>query len=117
MWPVAVRSAVVSRSSASSTRTILRLISESDEHGTLASSLQKTGLLERLDLDGEGGFTLFAPTDAAFELLFRDLGKNVSDVLGPDKLRDLLMYHFMSGQVITASLFFTLSAIICRCLR
>ena len=55
-------------------------------------------------LSGPGSFTLFAPTDAAFEAVAADLGVNLDDLLNtlatdPALLKDVLLYHVVSGKV------------------
>ena len=64
---------------------------------TLVAALQATGLDTVLD-DPESTFTVFAPTDAAFALL----GQDTIDALlaDPDTLRDILLYHVVSGSEI-----------------
>ena len=64
---------------------------------TLVAALQATGLDTVLD-DQESTFTVFAPTDAAFALL----GQDAIDALlaDPDTLKDILLYHVISGSEI-----------------
>jgi transforming growth factor-beta-induced protein len=64
---------------------------------TLVTALQATGLDTVLD-DPESTFTVFAPTDAAFALL----GQDTIDTLlaDPDTLKDILLYHVISGSEI-----------------
>ena len=64
---------------------------------TLVAALQATGLDTVLD-DQESTFTVFAPTDAAFALL----GQDTIDALlaDPDTLKDILLYHVISGSEI-----------------
>lgn len=57
--------------------------------GTLATALTEAGLVD--DLQGKGPFTVFAPTDAAFAEL--------AAVPDGDALRDVLLYHVVSGAV------------------
>jgi uncharacterized surface protein with fasciclin (FAS1) repeats len=65
---------------------------------TLASLLQKAGLAGTLE--GEGPFTVFAPTDAAFakvpKATLASLAKNKA------KLRAVLLYHVVKGKVTAA---------------
>lgn len=63
---------------------------------TLASLLGKAGLVETLK--GDGPFTVFAPTDAAFAKLPKDLVAKVTS----DKalLTKVLTYHVVSGKVL-----------------
>jgi transforming growth factor-beta-induced protein len=62
---------------------------------TLASLLQKAGLVDTLK--GPGPFTVFAPTDAAFA----KVPKATLDALAADpaKLKAVLLYHVVSGSV------------------
>jgi len=67
---------------------------------TLVSLVQQAGLADTLATGGP--FTVFGPTDAAFE----KLPKKVLDKLMNDKklLADVLMYHVVSGKVYSSSL-------------
>jgi transforming growth factor-beta-induced protein len=62
---------------------------------TLASLLEKAGLVDTLK--GPGPFTVFAPTDAAFA----KVPKATLDALAADpaKLKAVLLYHVVSGSV------------------
>lgn len=69
---------------------------------TLAAALQAAGLVETLK--GEGPFTVFAPTDAAFAAL---PAGTVDDLLKPenkDKLVAILTYHVVPGKVMSTDL-------------
>jgi uncharacterized surface protein with fasciclin (FAS1) repeats len=59
---------------------------------TLVAALEATGLDEALM--GEGPFTVFAPTDDAFEAL----GIPAEDLLANPDLADILLYHVVSGR-------------------
>jgi uncharacterized surface protein with fasciclin (FAS1) repeats len=64
---------------------------------TLAKALQAGGLVETLK--GDGPFTVFAPTDAAFAAL---PAGTLDDLLKPEnkaKLADILKYHVVKGSV------------------
>lgn len=64
---------------------------------TLLTALEKAELLETLQ--GEGPFTIFAPTDAAFAKLPQDA---VQDLLKPENqevLIKILTYHVVPGKV------------------
>jgi uncharacterized surface protein with fasciclin (FAS1) repeats len=56
---------------------------------TLATALTEAGLVD--ELQGAGPFTVFAPTDAAFAKL--------AALPSGDALRDVLLYHVVSGAV------------------
>ena len=66
---------------------------------TLAAALEATGLVPVL-ADEKATFTVFAPTDEAFAAL----GQETIDALlaDPDTLRDILLYHVISGQSVNA---------------
>ncbi len=67
---------------------------------TLAAALEAAGLVSTLK--GEGPFTVFAPTDAAFARL---PSGTVDTLLKPEnkqKLVDILTYHVVPGKVMAA---------------
>lgn len=65
---------------------------------TLATALQKAGLVETLK--GQGPFTVFAPTDAAFAKVPKDqLDALLAD---KDKLAAVLTYHVVPGKVMAS---------------
>ena len=67
---------------------------------TLAAALQAAGLVDTLK--GQGPFTVFAPTDAAFAKLPKG---TVEELLKPEnkaKLTAILTYHVVAGKVMAA---------------
>ncbi len=80
---------------------ITEIVMESEEHNTLATALELAGLLGALE--GEGPFTLFAPTDNAFDALPEGL---LDDLLGDPEgaLADILLYHVAEGFVLSTDL-------------
>jgi len=65
---------------------------------TLLAALDTAGLTETVaDLDSS--FTVFAPTDAAFEALLSQLDIEASDLLALPNLADILLYHVLAGEV------------------
>ena len=62
----------------------------------LAEALTSTGLVAVLQ--GEGPFTVFAPTDAAFEA-FETANPGVLSSLSNEELSNILLYHVASGWV------------------
>ena len=69
---------------------------------TLAAALSAAGLVETLK--GEGPFTVFAPTGAAFAAL---PAGTVEELLKPenkDKLIAILTYHVVAGKVLSTDL-------------
>lgn len=67
---------------------------------TLVQALVKANLVDALS--GTGPFTVFAPTNDAFNALFATLGVSGIDALTADQLSPILLYHVVSGNV-TAS--------------
>ena len=71
------------------------------ELSTLVEAVKAAGLAETLQ--GEGPFTVFAPTNAAFEAL---PAGTLEDLLKPenkDKLAQILSYHVIQGDEVTSS--------------
>jgi transforming growth factor-beta-induced protein len=62
---------------------------------TLAAALTKAGLVGALK--GDGPFTVFAPTDAAFAAALEALGVTAEQLLARDDLADILKYHVVAG--------------------
>jgi uncharacterized surface protein with fasciclin (FAS1) repeats len=68
---------------------------------TLAAAVTAAGLVATLQ--GDGPFTVFAPTDAAFA----DIQSEVDKLLKPEnksKLAKILTYHVVSGKTMAADL-------------
>lgn len=63
----------------------------------LVEAVAKAGLVDALK--AEGPFTVFAPTNAAFEALFAQLGVNGISDLTAEQLTPILLYHVVSGNV------------------
>jgi len=63
----------------------------------LVQAVVKADLVETLK--GNGPFTIFAPTNAAFEALFAQLGISGVDALTAEQLAPILKYHVVSGNV------------------
>ena len=51
-------------------------------------------------LDGDGPFTVFAPTDEAFERLLDDLDATPAELLDRDDLAEILQLHVVSGRAL-----------------
>ncbi|WP_246022751.1 fasciclin domain-containing protein [Cognatilysobacter terrigena] len=74
----------------------------SKDHTTLVAAVKAAGLVDTLK--GAGPFTVFAPTNAAFDKLPKG---TVDTLLKPDKKADLtkvLTYHVVPGKVDAAAL-------------
>ncbi|OJF92213.1 hypothetical protein AX762_02750 [Alkalibacterium sp. 20] len=68
----------------------------------LVAALQEAELVETLQ--GEGPFTVFAPTNAAFETLLGELDITADELLAQPDLEQILTYHVVSGNVLAADL-------------
>ena len=75
--------------------TIVQTAVAAGQFTTLAALLQQTGLAETLS--GPGPFTVFAPTDAAFAKVPPETLRALA--ADPAKLRQVLLYHVVSGAV------------------
>ena len=80
--------------------TVADIIADSDDHFVLAAVLDSTGLDETLA--GEGPFTVFAPTDAAFDLI--DPLTLIDILQDNDLLTSILTYHVAGGNVLSTDL-------------
>ena len=73
----------------------------------LTELLTTAGLKETLS--GPGPFTVFAPTDAAFEAVAAQLGVNLEDlkntvIADPKLLKEILLYHVVPGSISAADM-------------
>jgi transforming growth factor-beta-induced protein len=66
------------------------------DFSVLVAALTKADLVGVLD--GDGPFTVFAPTNDAFTALLADLGVSGLDDLTADQLRPILLNHVLAGQ-------------------
>ena len=78
-------------------KNIIQNASESKDHTTLVAAVKAAGLVPTLE--GKGPFTVFAPTNEAFEKLPNG---TVDTLLKPEnkkKLTMILTYHVVAGKV------------------
>ncbi len=83
-------------------KNIVENASNSKDHTTLVAAVKAAGLVETLS--GTGPFTVFAPTNAAFEKL---PAGTVDTLLKPESkkgLTDILTYHVVAGKQDAASI-------------
>jgi transforming growth factor-beta-induced protein len=73
-----------------------------DNFSILVQAVVKAGLVDVLN--GTGPFTIFAPTNAAFEALFAQLGVTGISQLTAEQLIPILQYHVVSGNVRSTTL-------------
>ncbi len=74
----------------------------SKDHQTLVSAVKAAGLVDTLS--GKGPFTVFAPTDAAFEKLPSGTVKALVQPENKQKLTSILTYHVVPGKMTAADL-------------
>jgi len=77
--------------------TVVDLAVSNGGFGSLVSALLRADLATTLQ--GEGPFTVFAPTDAAFTGLMSDLSVASLDDIPLETLKNVLLYHVVSGNV------------------
>jgi uncharacterized surface protein with fasciclin (FAS1) repeats len=78
--------------------TIVDVASAAGGFTTLLAAAEAAGLVETLM--GDGPFTVFAPTDEAFAALPE--GSLESLLADPEALKQILLYHVVSGSVLAA---------------
>ena len=74
----------------------------SEDFETLVAAVQAAGLVETLK--GDGPFTIFAPTDAAFEALPEGTLEELLKPENKDQLVAILTYHVVPGKVMSTDL-------------
>jgi len=82
--------------------TVVNIALDNENFTTLVQAVVKAGLVDVLN--GEGPFTVFAPTNAAFDALFTQLGISGIDDLTAEQLVPILTYHVVSGNVLSTDL-------------
>lgn len=73
-----------------------------ENFSTLVTALQAAGLVETLQ--GDGPFTVFAPTNAAFEALPEGTLESLLLEENRDQLIQILTYHVVPGKVMSGDL-------------
>ncbi|TCO76687.1 fasciclin domain-containing protein [Chromatocurvus halotolerans] len=76
---------------------IVEIAVGNDDFSTLVAALKAAGLVDVLS--GEGPFTVFAPTNAAFDKLPEGTVESLLKPENKQKLTDILTYHVVSGKV------------------
>lgn len=94
--------ALATSATAMEEKNIVEIAAGNDSFETLVAAVQAAGLAETLM--GEGPFTVFAPTDEAFEAL---PAGTVEELLKPenrDQLVSILTYHVLPGNYTAATI-------------
>jgi uncharacterized surface protein with fasciclin (FAS1) repeats len=80
---------------------IVETAAANSDFSTLVAAVQAAGLVDTLE--GDGPFTVFAPTNEAFAAALDALGITAEELLADtDTLTQILTYHVLSGQVLAA---------------
>lgn len=84
-------------------QTIAEIAAETADFSTLVTALNRTGLTATLD--GTGQFTVFAPTNAAFQTFFSSLGSGVTvDNVDVNVLKNILLNHVIASEITSADI-------------
>jgi len=81
---------------------IVEIATSTDDFSILVEALTKADLVTALQ--GDGPFTVFAPTNQAFENLFSKLGVDGIDDLSAEALTPILLYHVVAADAKSSSL-------------
>lgn len=93
---------VISASNSSSSSTVVEIAVSNPDFSILVEAVKKANLVDALS--AEGPFTVFAPTNEAFENLFSKLGVDGVKDLTAEQLTPILTYHVVSGKVMSTDL-------------
>jgi uncharacterized surface protein with fasciclin (FAS1) repeats len=81
--------------------TIVDIAVGNEDFSTLVAAVQAAGLVDALN--GEGPYTVFAPTNEAFAAALEALGISAEDLLADtETLTSILLYHVVEGKVMAA---------------
>jgi uncharacterized surface protein with fasciclin (FAS1) repeats len=83
-------------------KTVVDIAVGSADHTTLVAAVTAAGLVETLS--GTGPFTIFAPTNAAFDALPKGTVEGLLKPESKDKLTSILTYHVVAGNVLSSQL-------------
>ena len=86
--------------SPASSETITEIVAGNPEFSTLLAAVEAAGLAETLS--GDGPFTVFAPTDAAFAELPAETLEALLQPANQDQLAAILTYHVVPAEVMAA---------------
>ena len=84
----------------SSKQNIVELALATPQLSTLVTALKAASLVDTLT--GDGPFTVFAPTNTAFDALLPGVLANLLKPANKAQLSDLLTYHVVSGNIMTS---------------
>lgn len=76
---------------------IVEVASGNPDFSILVAAVKRAGLVDVLS--SAGPFTVFAPTNAAFESLLKELGASKLEDIPVETLKSVLLYHVISAKV------------------
>ena len=79
------------------TKNVVEVAAGSKDHTTLVAAVKAAGLVETLS--GKGPFTVFAPTNAAFNKLPKGTVENLLKPANLKTLQGILTYHVVAGKL------------------
>jgi len=100
---VGVGIALVAMSSPKPQKDIVDTAASNSDFSTLVAAVKAAGLVEALK--GKGPYTVFAPTNEAFEKLEAAKPGTLATILKPENkkmLQEILLYHVVQGNVMAA---------------
>jgi transforming growth factor-beta-induced protein len=100
-WMVSTKS-FEAKNSETAAGTVVDIAVANSDFSILVEAVTKAGLAEALS--AEGPFTVFAPTNEAFNVLFKQLGVSGIKDLTAEQLTPILTYHVVSGKVMSTEL-------------
>ncbi len=93
---------IFATSVAANAKDIVDTAAGNKDFSTLVQAVKAAGLVDTLK--GEGPFTVFAPTNAAFEKLPAGTVENLLKPENKDQLTKILTYHVLPGKVMSADI-------------
>ena len=85
-----------------SAETIVDIAATNDSFETLVAALKAADLVDTLQ--GEGPFTVFAPTDEAFDALPEGTVESLLEPENKEKLQSILTYHVVPGAIMSSDI-------------
>jgi len=99
---IAIAALFISSISFAQDKDIVALAAGNEDLSTLVTAVKAAGLVETLQ--GDGPFTVFAPTNAAFEALPEGTLESLLKPENKDKLTAILTYHVVGAKVMSGDL-------------
>lgn len=98
---IATLISITSITSFAQKKNVVDIAISSKDHTTLVTALKAAGLVETLK--GAGPFTVFAPTNAAFDKLPKGTVESLLKPVSKTTLSGILTYHVVSGNLDAAA--------------